>query len=80
MLRRNNSSNAEQRQQDDLVKQLAMIMDINLDVAQYAASKVQYRSIEEAIEYLVEKDNGLFRHEFFPFTNKKCFLCKEDVS
>lgn len=57
-----------------------MIMDINFDIAQYTALKVQYRSIEEAIEYLVDKDDkGLFRHEFAPLNDQKCLLCNEDM-
>jgi hypothetical protein len=61
-----------------MIKEIAML-GFNLDVAEFAAGKVDYRSANEAIGYLVDKDDltGLYIHEYVPFILDQCFICQE---
>jgi hypothetical protein len=42
------------------------MMDFNSEVVEYAASKVEYRGVEDIIEYITGKDetDGLYNHDF----------------
>ena len=46
-----------------MIKKL-VIMGYDMDVVEYAAAKVQYRSLEEVIEFLAKGENGLYNHQF----------------
>lgn len=39
-------------------------MGYDMDVAEYAAVKVNYRSVEDIIEFLGAEENGLYHHDF----------------
>jgi hypothetical protein len=42
-----------------------VFMGFDMDVAEFAAIKVNYRAIEEALDYLVGRDNeGYYIHDF----------------
>ena len=58
------------RQREEQIKQIAML-GFNLEVAEFGAAKVGYRSIEEAVGYLTDKDDvtGFYVHEYVPFKN-----------
>lgn len=53
------------------------MMGFNLDVAEFGAAKVNYRSVDAALGYLTDKDevNNLYVHEFVPFGDDLCFIC-----
>ncbi len=40
------------------------MMGYDMDVAEYAALKVDFRSVEAVIEFLSKGENGLFMHDF----------------
>lgn len=40
------------------------MMGFDMDVAEYAGVKVNYRSLEAIIEFLSKGDDGLYGHEF----------------
>lgn len=65
----------------DLINRVCM-MGFDLDVAEFAAVKVNYQSVEAAIEYLVGRNDtdGKFVHEFVEAKEAKCYLCKEPAS
>lgn len=50
-----------------------------MDVAQLAATKVNYRSAEDALDYLFSKGevDGLFNHDYIEGLNQACYLCHE---
>ena len=52
-------------------------MGFNIDVAEFGARKTGYRTVEEAVVYLTDKDefNGLFVHDYVPFKFELCFIC-----
>ncbi len=54
------------------------MLGFNLEVAEFGAAKVCYRSIEEAVGYLTDKDDvsGLYVHEYVPFKNEECYICQ----
>ena len=65
------------RERDDLIKQL-VIMGVNPDVAKLAAVKVEYRSLEAALDYIFGKSsNGLFSHDYLEGPKDACYLCQE---
>ena len=68
---------AAQRIREDLIKQI-VILGFNRDVAEFGAGKVNFRSVEEAIGYLTDKDDmtGKYVHEYIPFKNDLCFICE----
>ena len=51
-------------------------------MAEFASVKVQYRSVEEAIEFIVGKNDAddLYIHDFVEFKERKCLLCGEGLS
>ena len=53
------------------------MLGFNLEVAEFGAAKVGYRSIEEAVGYLPDKDDvtGFYVHEYVPFKNEECYIC-----
>jgi hypothetical protein len=65
----------------DLINQIA-ILGFNRDVAEFGAGKVNYRSAEEAIGYLTDKDDisDKYVHEYVPFKNDLCFICEAPPS
>lgn len=65
------------RERDDLIKQL-VIMGVNPDVAKLAAVKVEYRSLEAALDYIFAKGhNQLFTHDYVQGPRDVCYLCQE---
>ena len=54
------------------------MLGFNLEVAEFGAAKVGYRSIEQAVGYLTDKDDvsGLYVHEYVPFKNEECYICQ----
>ena len=59
------NSQASGRVRADLVKRVCM-MGFDLDVAEYAALKVNHRSVEAVVDYLIGKreGDGRYLHEF----------------
>jgi hypothetical protein len=58
------------------------MMGFNSEVVEFAAIKVDYRDIEDVIEYLTGKDeiDGLYNHDYFEAQDDLCFLCHESLS
>ena len=58
------------------------MLGFNLEVAEFGAAKVGYRSIEEAVGYLTDKDDvtGFYVHEYVPFKNEECYICQRPQS
>lgn len=53
------------------------MMGFDMDVAEYAGVKVNYRSLEAIIEFLSKGDDGLYGHEFVEMQSELCYVCKE---
>lgn len=54
------------------------MLGFNLEVAEFGAARVGYRTIEEAVGYLTDKDEvtGLYVHDYVPFKNEECYICQ----
>ncbi len=53
------------------------MMGFDMDVVEYAAVKVDYRSLEAIIEFLSKGDDGFYVHDFVEMQSELCYLCKE---
>ena len=60
-----------------MIKQIA-ILGFNLEVAEFGAVKVNYRSVEDAVGYLTDKDDvtGRYVHEFIRYKDDECYICQ----
>ena len=56
------------------------MMGFDMDVVEYAAARVGYRSLEEIIEYLSKGEDGMYNHDFVESSGELCYLCHEDLS
>ena len=52
-------------------------MGSDMDVVEYAAVKVQYRSVEAIIDFLSKGEDGFYQHAFVEIQAELCYLCKE---
>lgn len=52
-------------------------MGIEHDVAIYALKSTNYESEARALSFLMDKENGLYEHEFIPLGNYLCKICLE---
>lgn len=66
--------------------QVMEILDLESSIAQYGLVMVRYRSAQEAIDFIIEPEFGLYRHPFIGFmkqskdieaghTEEVCYLC-----
>ena len=66
------------RDRETFITQL-IIMGINPDAARLAAAKVEYRSVEAALDYIFGRGelDRLLNHEYVDGPGNLCYLCQE---
>ena len=45
-----------------------IVLGIEADVAKFALEKIHYQSVERAFDYISNKENGKYEHEFLGIT------------
>lgn len=50
-----------------MLNQVMAILDMDVNVSTYALLIVRYRSVDAAVDYILEPEFGLYRHPYIPY-------------